>query len=138
MNVRDASPVMHALSGYHSLGRSGGSRGGCYLRVLTTNFVRYGVQIEFSLLAASLYTETSPAVAPPPAHPFVFRYYQHALPAFMRPGGGMVPVVLLTGCDAATIAPDSTEGCETTPMLLGYTRKVMSFGNLCPVAHSLR
>ncbi|CAN0261343.1 unnamed protein product [Pylaiella littoralis] len=47
------------------------------------------------------------------------------LPAFMRPGGGMVPVAFVTGCDAATIAPGSESGCgcKSTLMLLGYTAK---------------
>lgn len=36
----------------------------------------------------------------------------------------MVPVLVLAGCDADTIAPDSVEGCETTSMLLGYSSEV--------------
>ena len=40
----------------------------------------------------------------------------------------MVPVLVLAGCDADTIAPDSVEGCETTSMLLGYSSEV---GGVC-------
>lgn len=42
----------------------------------------------------------------------------------MQPGGGMVPIAVLKGCDAAAIAPDSVEGCETIMMFLGYSSKV--------------
>ncbi|CAM9782928.1 unnamed protein product [Ectocarpus fasciculatus] len=46
------------------------------------------------------------------------------LPAFMRPDGGMVTVAFLsTGCRSAKIAPGQSEGCESTPMLLGHTGK---------------
>ncbi|CAN0441857.1 unnamed protein product, partial [Ectocarpus sp. 8 AP-2014] len=46
-----------------------------------------------------------------------------SLPAFMRLDGGMVTVEFLTGCRAAKIAPGLSEGCESTPMLLGHTGK---------------
>ncbi|CAM9776780.1 unnamed protein product [Scytosiphon promiscuus] len=44
-----------------------------------------------------------------------------ALPAFLRPGGGMAPVAFLTGCRAAKMAPGASKKCKSMPLLLGYT-----------------
>jgi len=51
-------------------------------------------------------------------------FQAQALPAFMRPGGGMVSVAYFAGCDASTIAPGSAARCQSIQLLLGYTTKV--------------
>ncbi len=58
----------------------------------------------------------------PPLRSSMFQ--ARALPAFMRPGGGMVSVAYFAGCDASTIVPGSSGSCQSIQLLLGYTTKV--------------